>query len=81
MNPYMCGTRKADKTAGGARKGGLWVQGGRSSPGHAGRARAAYEEQLRNGTLPPKDRGIMVRGRREWTAEGPSWRIDAKVNH
>ena len=45
------------------------------------RAKAEYEDHLRAGTLPPKARGIMVRGRREWREGGPDWQIDAKVNH
>lgn len=45
------------------------------------RAKAEYEAGLQQGRLPRKDRGIMVRGRREWQADGPEWNIDAKVNH
>ena len=45
------------------------------------RAKAEYEAGVRRGELPPKERGIMVRGRREWKPDGPEWLIDARVNH
>ena len=45
------------------------------------RARAAYEEGKRDGRLPPKERGYMVRGRRAWSEAGPEWRLNAAVNH
>lgn len=45
------------------------------------KAKAEFEELRANGQLPPKDRNIMVRGRRMWKEGGPQWRIDARVNH
>ena len=45
------------------------------------KAKASYEAQLASGELPAKERGIMLRGQRDWTADGPAWQIDAKVNH
>ena len=45
------------------------------------RAKAEYEEAVRSGALPPKERGIMVRGAREWRADGPAWKRDTRVNH
>ena len=45
------------------------------------RAKEEYEEGVRNGRLPPKERGIMVRGAREWREDGPAWKLDARVNH
>ena len=45
------------------------------------RAKAEYEAGVRRGELPQKERGIMVRGRREWKPGEPEWRIDARVNH
>merc|ERR1719265_461256 len=34
------------------------------------KAKGAYEALLEEGTLPAKERGIIVRGRREWRADG-----------
>mmetsp|Transcript_55058 Transcript_55058/g.141752 ORF Transcript_55058/g.141752 Transcript_55058/m.141752 type:complete len:383 (-) Transcript_55058:64-1212(-) len=45
------------------------------------RAQAEYQASASQGVLPPKDRGIMVRGRREWQTGGPAWRTDARVHH
>ena len=44
------------------------------------KAKAEYEEGVRLGRKPEKERGIMVRGRREWTGQ-TTWRMDARVNH
>lgn len=45
------------------------------------RARAAYEEGRRDGKLPAKERGYMVRGWRQWSDSGPEWKLNAAVNH
>jgi phytanoyl-CoA hydroxylase len=45
------------------------------------RAEAEYVALKAAGSLPPKDRGIMLRGRREWREDGPPWKMDARVNH
>ena len=45
------------------------------------RARAEYDAMRAEGKLPPKDRNVMVRGRRTWKEGGPEWRLDARVNH
>lgn len=45
------------------------------------KAKAEYEEAQRSGNLPPKERGVMVRGAREWKADGPAWKRDTRVNH
>lgn len=45
------------------------------------RARSEYEQSVRDGHRPQKERGIMVRGRRVWKADGPEWLLNAKVNH
>jgi hypothetical protein len=45
------------------------------------RAEADYLEHVREGQLPPKERGIMVRGRRKWEESGPAWQLNEKVNH
>lgn len=44
-------------------------------------ARAAHEERERDGKVPPKERGYMVRGWREWSEVGPEWKLNAAVNH
>ena len=43
--------------------------------------RREYEEGVRNGVLPVKERGVMVRGAREWRENGPGWKLDLRVNH
>ena len=43
--------------------------------------RAAYERGVAEGRLPTKERGLMVRGMREWREDGPAWLLNAAVNH
>ena len=43
--------------------------------------RAAYEEGVATGMLPPKERNYIVRGCRTWDDEGPAWVMNEGVNH
>ena len=45
------------------------------------RAQSEYEARVREGRLPAKERGFMVRGQRPWREDGPKWRLNPQVNH
>ena len=45
------------------------------------KARREYEAAVGRGALPPKERNLLVRGRRAWSADAVQTKIDARVNH
>ena len=45
------------------------------------KARREYEAAVGRGALPHKERNLLVRGRRAWSADAVQTKIDARVNH